>query len=500
MKAKVLFPTGMILVLLLGMGLRLAWVTRPFDYRIRTSWRQSDYIQIARNFDREGMNILYPRIDWRGDTPGYVEGEFPLVPWVGAVLYKVFGYQEWLLRTIPCFFSLLSLALMAWLAARLLSTGGALLATAAFALNPLMVYLSTSIQPESPMIFFALAAFAFVVCWSQQPAFWKLLLASLVAGVAILAKSPAAAVGLTLAVVVIWKMGWKVLKDPWIYLAGVLGVLPPLLWYWWAHRFYVLYGNSLGLSNESHYIGLDLLFSPYFLVGNLKWETLFVFTPLGWLLAMVVFGAARRSFQPALIWYGAVWVFYILAARTSGDEWAYYYHCSSVAPACLLMGGGYVWLERRLSTKPRFALAMCTLLSLVVMTALLIYKRDTNTDLQPVMEASRQFAELVPSTEKIVVKGGRKLDGMGFPVAYNEPMVFAWMDRKGFNYALEDLNLEMLERIHSRGGRYWVMRESEIVGMPEGMMQEVERRFTLLSRGPGGYHLYDLGASPSLVK
>jgi hypothetical protein len=481
-----------ILILLLGVGLRLAWVTRPFDHRIRTSWRQSDYIQIARNFEREGMNILFPRIDWRGDTPGYVEGEFPLVPWVGAVLYKIFGYQEWFLRTIPCFFSLLSLVLMGWLAVRLLPPGGALFATAAFAFNPLMVYLSTSIQPESTMIFLSLAAFAFLVRWDSESSFGNLLIASLFTGAAILAKSPAASVGLALGFVILRRNGLRTFVDLRVIVAGVTGVLPPLLWYGWAHRFYVVYGNSLGLSNESHYIGLDLLFPPAFLLGNLKWETLFVFTPCGWLLFLAALGASKRRLQPELIWYGAVWVFYVLAARTSGDDWAYYYHCSSVAPACLLMGAGYDRLVGRLHAKPRLVLGACTLLALLLMTTFLIYKRDTNDDLLPVREASLQFALDVPPSGMIVVKGGKKVDEKGFPVAYNEPMVFAWMDRKGFNYAPEDLSLATLEELCSRGGRYWVMRESEIPGMPEGMIEEVEKRFVLLANGPGGYRLYDL--------
>ena len=483
----------LILILLLGTGLRLVWVTRPFDHRIRTSWRQSDYIQIARNFDREGMNILYPRIDWRGDTPGYVEGEFPLVPWVGAVLYKAFGYHEWLLRTVPCFFSLLSLFLMTWLAHRILPPVGALFATAAFALNPLMVYLSTSIQPESPMIFLSMAAFALLVRWNSEPSFRNLLGASLLTGAAILVKSPAAAVGLALGILVLRKEGVWTFVNPKVLIAGMLGVLPPLLWYHWAHQFYLTYGNSLGLSNESHYIGMDLLFPPAFLVGNLKWETLFVFTPLGWLLWAAAVRTSLPLLRPELVWYGAVWVFYFLAARTSGDDWAYYYHCSSVAPACLLMGAGYEALSTQFSTRARTTLGACTLLSLAVITAFLIHERDHNTDLLPVREASLQFARIVPPSEMIVVKGGKKFDAKGYPVAYNEPMVFAWMDRKGFNYAPEDLRLETLEGLRNRGGRYWVMRESEIPGMPEGMMAEVEQRYTRIADGPGGYRLYDLG-------
>jgi hypothetical protein len=57
----------------LGAWIRSLDVWRPVDGRIRESWRECDYAAVARNFYREGMDILYPRIDWRGDGPGYAE-------------------------------------------------------------------------------------------------------------------------------------------------------------------------------------------------------------------------------------------------------------------------------------------------------------------------------------------------------------------------------------------------------------------------------------------
>src|SRR5262245_15072674 len=71
-------------ILVAGVIARLAYVGRPFDDRLENPWRQSDYFQVARNFEREGMNILYPRIDWRWATPGYTEMELPLLPWLGG--------------------------------------------------------------------------------------------------------------------------------------------------------------------------------------------------------------------------------------------------------------------------------------------------------------------------------------------------------------------------------------------------------------------------------
>ncbi|HEX9007526.1 MAG TPA: hypothetical protein VF889_09540, partial [Bacteroidota bacterium] len=88
------------LIFAAGVILRLVLPWHPADDRMLNGWRESDYTQLARNFDREGMNILLPRVDWRGDTPGYVEMEFPFIPWITAAAYRIFGYHEMFLRLI----------------------------------------------------------------------------------------------------------------------------------------------------------------------------------------------------------------------------------------------------------------------------------------------------------------------------------------------------------------------------------------------------------------
>ena len=62
-KATLIF----VCLFIMGASLRAVNVLRPVD---TTSWRESDIASIARNYVREGMNPLYPRIDWRGDGPG----------------------------------------------------------------------------------------------------------------------------------------------------------------------------------------------------------------------------------------------------------------------------------------------------------------------------------------------------------------------------------------------------------------------------------------------
>src|SRR4029453_12838696 len=43
---------------------------------------------------------FYPQINWTGPAPGYVGTEFPLVPFLAAGLYQIFGVQDWFGRCL----------------------------------------------------------------------------------------------------------------------------------------------------------------------------------------------------------------------------------------------------------------------------------------------------------------------------------------------------------------------------------------------------------------
>jgi len=73
------------------------------------SWRQSDTAAITKNFYENGYNILYPQIDWRGNTPGYVESEFHIYPFIVSLLYGIFGVHEMFGRLTSVIFSLFTI-------------------------------------------------------------------------------------------------------------------------------------------------------------------------------------------------------------------------------------------------------------------------------------------------------------------------------------------------------------------------------------------------------
>ena len=337
---------GLFLAFLLATALfRLPDVWRPVDGSTWNSWREVDVAAIARNFYREGMNILYPRIDWRGDGPGFVESELPLYPWTVAQAYRWFGYREELARVLAFGLALAASAFFFLLAREVLRPAGLALALAFWVVNPLGVRMATSVQPEPLMALALLAAIYFFRRWLAAGTARSYGLALAFTILAVLAKLPALYVGLLLAALFLDRFGLRGLLrlDVWAF-AGTTA-LASAAWYLHARGLFLAYGNSLGASNEAYrLITVEGVLgnARWTIPGNLRNEVSGVWTAPGVLLGAIGLYGARRQASGRFVafWLGALAVFYAVAGRTTGQPWALYYHIASVPAAALAVGLG----------------------------------------------------------------------------------------------------------------------------------------------------------------
>lgn len=354
---------------LLGAGIRAVDVWHPVD---RPSWRECDIASISRNYYREGMNLFYPRIDWRGEGPGYAEMEFPLYPWLIALLYRLWGYHEVAGRLLAYLFSLATIVVFFKLARYLLPLTGAIIASLFFVLSPLAITISTALQSEGLMFLtYLLAAYAFVR-WLDKSSWRDYGVALVATALSILAKATAAHIGLLFAILVLRQMGIAAIRQIRIWFFAIASLLPGLLWYAHAHRLWLAYGNSLGVSNEYHWAGWDLFTNPNFVVDIGRSEALYVWMPAGVIVAILGVWLRRyeteRAVSYSLLWLAAILVYYLIIARTSGDDWAVYYHIVSLPPVALLIGVGgdvigQIKLPFRLLTTATFSLGIIAMLS-----------------------------------------------------------------------------------------------------------------------------------------
>ena len=130
------------------------------------NWRQTDTAAMARNFYEEDFRLLYPRVDWRGTTEGYVECEFPLYPYLVALLYRVFGgVYEGLGRGVSAVFCALSVLILFKLTVKLYDRRTGYWAGLLFGIVPVNVFFGRAFMVESLMIFCSIGMVYFFSEW-----------------------------------------------------------------------------------------------------------------------------------------------------------------------------------------------------------------------------------------------------------------------------------------------------------------------------------------------
>ena len=489
----------------LGALLRLEDVGRPFDNRSLTPWRESDYVGIARSFARETLDPLHPRVDWRDDTPGYAEMELPVLPYAAGLLDRMLGEDETRMRWLSALASLAGLFAFAGLARATLSRVAAPCATLLFAVQPLAIYLAPAMQPDGAMVLFVMLAVRRLWRFEESGSGRDLIVASACAGAAALLKAPGVLVGFLLVEAVVRVRGLRGTLRLDVLAAAACALVPAVAWYAWAHRFWIEYGRSLGLSNETHALNLAALSSSAAFLGNLREEFHHVFAAPGLALAAAAVVLRPARWTRLLRFGGAVALFYFLMLDTSGDEWAFYYHALSAAPASLLMGAGFCallefaprarvrrpWLATG-ATASAWLLAAATAGVLLHASIELRRQRDQGDARQEAFACAQEFRADLPPGARLVYAGGEPTDVHGHPVAHNASTWFAWIDRHGATYATGAANLELLDDYARRDCWFWIAKEQELAD--PAFRAAVDARHRLVASCGGAYRLYELVA------
>ncbi len=495
-----------IVLFLAAAALRFADIFRPIN---QIPWRESDLGGIARNFVREGMNPLYPRVDWRGDGPGYAEMELPLYPWLVAVTYQIFGIHDNIGRVWSFIFSLGTLFFFFRLARSYLSEFASIVAFAFFALNPLIVDKSTAIQPEGLTLFAYIAAVYYFLRWLKFEDIRSYWLAVFMTALTLLAKAPAAHIGLFFGVLLIEKYGISVIKQVRIWLFGILSVVPSALWYFHAKNLWIVYGNSLGVSNEYHWIGWDFLTNPNFITGILRSELLYVWVSFGFIVGAFAIwrGYSENVAKHSLLWLASIFAMYILAARTTSEGWAVYYHIFSIPPVALIFGFSIkkLWdyaqeftdeFSQRSLAANLSRIAIFFVVIAAIFASLLVEAKQVRGNFidHRVEKPAFVFAQLIKPMLKtdglIVVSGGNCIDAKGYQLAYNASYMFYWLDRYGWNTCVEEQTATKMREFAAKGGKYLVAEKRYMKDKP-GFEDEIKAAYPMLADS-ADFSLYEL--------
>lgn len=334
-------------ILLLALGLRLPRVTSPpIGHH---AWRQSDTAAISRNFAEEEFHPLRPRVDWRGDSPGYVESEAPVYSFALAVLYRLFGTREWLGRLLSIAFSLVAIGLSFLLVRDARGPAAALWTAFFLAVLPMPVFFGRAIMPEALMLAgLAGATWTFLRYRREGTARW-LILSTLCLTLACWIKPVCLYLGLPLAWLAYRRHGCRFPLTPRLWILPILVGVALLAWYRHAHGLFARTGLTFGIWEY----GSDK-WGNWRLLGNAEfWGRLFLYRipklGLAWAgVPLFLYGLlfVRRSADERLfdVWLGALLAYMLVV--TQGVFVHDYYLLPAAIPfsyylglACVGLGG-----------------------------------------------------------------------------------------------------------------------------------------------------------------
>ncbi|MEY2601057.1 MAG: hypothetical protein QOJ36_376 [Verrucomicrobiota bacterium] len=226
---------------ILAVAVRLIGINQP--YIDNWSWRQSDVAAIARNYFQGGFHFARPQIDWAGDQPGYVGTEFPILPFLAAICYKIFGVHEWVGRIQAVILFAVSLPFFFLLVRKIYGEIAAAWALFFYSFAPLGIMAGRCFMPDMPSLALSIIGLYFFQRWIDESerglrtGSTSFFVASVAISLSILIKLPSAVIGAPLACLAFQHFRLSVFRrlDLWFFAA--IALLPSALWY--GHAFQI---------------------------------------------------------------------------------------------------------------------------------------------------------------------------------------------------------------------------------------------------------------------
>jgi 4-amino-4-deoxy-L-arabinose transferase-like glycosyltransferase len=236
-----------IIIAVLAVVARLVLINQPFvDH---WSWRQSDVAAIAANFFQNGFRFGYPQIDWAGSAPGYVGTEFPILPFLAALCYKVTGVHEWVGRMQAVIFFAVSMPCFFWLVRKTFGSTAAAWAMFFYCFAPLNIFAGRSFMPDVPSLSLAIIGLYFFLRWTNDHNWMPFFLAAVAISFSLLIKITSIVIVAPLAYLAVaggGGSGSAEIRRAWgcrgqrlrlqLIVFLIVALLPSAIWYWHAYQ------------------------------------------------------------------------------------------------------------------------------------------------------------------------------------------------------------------------------------------------------------------------
>ncbi len=153
---------------IMALSLIMHWHVLDLDLVGAHVWRQTNTQTVINNFVDEDLNILNPRVNAPAHTDRIFRMEFPIMQWVFALFYKIFGDHIIISRILTLLISFGSIAAIFHICKKLFNNNTtALIAAWALCFSPLFYYYSVNPLPDNLSLCAALWSLYYYLRYSE---------------------------------------------------------------------------------------------------------------------------------------------------------------------------------------------------------------------------------------------------------------------------------------------------------------------------------------------
>jgi 4-amino-4-deoxy-L-arabinose transferase-like glycosyltransferase len=442
-----------LLILLLACALRLYHIDFPVGGF--AAWRQADTAAMAKNFFEGGYNLSAPQIDWGGNTPGYVETEFPAFSFIVAFLYHFLGMSDLWARLLAVACSCATVAGLYLLVKLTVDETVALWSALVYAILPLNVFYGRTVMSDAMMLMSSVWGIYWFALWLENGKTRTFAASALALALALLLNPSTVYLGIPLLFLVTQKYGAGFLRRPSLWVYALMAVFPAGCWYYHAHQTFLTSGITSGIW-EYWIRGWDN-FSP--LLSMKFYNDLFInniigrhLTYPGFILFIGgLFIPWRRKNERMFDWWLAGILLYI-AIVPRGNQLHEYYQLPFTLPAVVFIAKtiaevlardviNFYWQSRRAVL---IFVVLC-IVSLGVLSFLRVKYYMDGERLDGSVFLLGDAVRQATGTEELLVA-----------VDAGDPTVLYRCGRRGWHTGPDDITPALLEQLHFDGASYLV--------------------------------------------
>ena len=440
------------ILLLLSVALRLYGITNPvYDWNF---WRQSETAALAMNYYEDSLPFLYPEIDWIGPN-GHAEMEFPLYPYLISWIYFLTWPSDIWGRIITIFCAVGAVWAMWDIGRRIRNRQAGFFAAAFFSFSPLTIYFGRSFQPDMMMVFLSTLSISFLLRWTAKRESYWFFFASIALMTGVLLKPPCFIVAFPIFWILWSQDGFRVYRNPWIWLSLGIIFVPTFLWYWRANHFFQESGATF-MWHFKHFSIEKNLLSVY--RDPVYWQmiTLRIYDNVLAYVGMIplTLGLIRCLFRMdnrGFVWMwlaGMAALYLIVGAHHIGHD---YYSLLAAPPLAMTCAVGCEWIQEWFKKRWHWLAATAYILPLamLVSSSYMLISRGWFTQLYQYYDDAKALREYVPKDSLILV-----MDEL-----YHTPEFFYFINRVGWHRFRDPRDgaedSEWVETHRAKGAEYY---------------------------------------------